>query len=93
MEKRLIIFTNGLEIEVESNGDSYITDTEPNFPDDLSVVIIKNGDDTTELENVNVQECASVDGRYWFVFVPMSEIEIRFAEIEDALCELSIMED
>lgn len=93
MEKRLIIFTNGLEIEVESNGDSYITDTEPNFPDDLSVVIIKNGDDTTELKNINVQECASIDGRYWFVFVPMSEIEIRFAEIEDALCELSIMED
>ena len=92
MEKKLIIFLDGSEIEAEINGNCFIVDEQPDFPEDLSTVVIRDDNDVVEIENVNVQECASTDGRYWFAFVPMSEIEMRFAEIEDALCELSMME-
>ena len=70
-----------------------MTDTKPNFPNDLSEVRIESDNNNFYndiLYNVVIIECASVDGRYWFAFTPMSEVEIRFAEIEDALCELSM---
>lgn len=92
MNTAVITFLDGSEIAVEVNGDSFILDEEPEFPDDLSAVTITEGEDTRELWNVKVQECASIDGRYWFAFVQISEVELRFAELEDALCELSIME-
>jgi len=44
----------------------------------------------TVLKNAEVIECASVDGRYWFAFREMSEMELWRANIEDALCELSM---
>lgn len=90
MEKVTITFLNGTEIEAEVNGDCYIVDEAFETPEDLSVVTIVKGDETEELENMKFVVCASVDGRYWFSFAPMSEMEIRFAEIEDALCELSM---
>lgn len=93
MNTAVITFLDGSEIAVEVNGGSFILDEEPEFPDDLSAVTITEGEDTRELCNVKVQECASLDGRYWFAFVQISEVELRFAELEDALCELSIMEE
>ena len=90
MEKVKITFFDGTIVNADVNGDSYIVDTKPAFPADTSIVTIGEGQNAETLENVKIQECASIDGRYWFAFVAMSEIEIRFAEIEDALCELSI---
>ena len=89
MEKVRIEFLSGLEVEADVNGDCYITNTAFETPVDLSVVTI-HAEDDEELHNVKLIECASVDGRHWFAFVPLSETEIRFAEIEDALCELSM---
>lgn len=90
MEKVKITFLDGTIVNADVNGNSYIVDEKPSFPVDTSVVTIENGEDVEVLESVKIQECASIDGRYWFAFVAMSETEIRFAEIEDALCELSM---
>jgi len=89
MEKVTIKFANGSEVEAEVNGNCYITNAVVQIPTDLSVITIEDGEETTVLKNMKFVECASVDGRFWFAFVPMSEIEIELAEIEDALCELS----
>ena len=89
MEKATIIFKNGTQIEAEVNGDCYITEDVVEFPEDLSIVTIDNG---TVLHNVRVIEPYSVDDRYWFAFEEMTEDEIWKAEIEDALCELSMSE-
>lgn len=88
MEKITITFKNGAEIEADKNGDCYIVDTKPVFPSDLSEVNV--GD--AKLKNVQIIECASVDGRYWFALREMSETEMWRASIEDALCELSMEE-
>ena len=85
MENVKIIFSNGTEVVAEQNGNCYIVDSKPDFPADLSTVII--GEQV--LENVALVECASIDGRYWFAFRQLSPQEIWMAEIEDALCDLS----
>lgn len=85
MENVKIIFSDGTEIVAEQNGTCYIVDEKPDFPEDLSTVII--GEQV--LENVALVECASIDGRYWFAFRQLSPQEIWMAEIEDALCDLS----
>ena len=90
MEKVKIIFQNGTEIEAERNGSCYIVENKPVFPADLSVVTVQNTEGEEVFKNVKVQECASVDGRYWFTFVEVPEIEAWKASIEDALCELSM---
>lgn len=85
MEKVTIVFSDGLEIQAEQNGNCYIVDEKPDFPADLSVVTIGE----QEMENVAIVECASIDGKYWFAFRQLSQTEIWMAEIEDALCDLS----
>ena len=90
MEKVRIIFLNGMEIEADVNGDCYIVESKPDFPLDLSEVTIIKNNDGSIIHNAKLVECASVDGNYWFTFVQMNEMEIKIAEIEDALCELSM---
>ena len=81
MEKATIKFTDGTEIEVDVNGDSFITDTEPEFPDDMAVVEVEQGDNTTFYHNARVQECASVDNRYWFIILEASQSEILESQV------------
>jgi hypothetical protein len=88
----IIRFKNGNVIVAEKNGSCYITDADPGFPEDLSVVTITDSEGEKVLKNAQVVECASVDKRYWFTFSEMSEEEMWRASIEDALCELSMEE-
>jgi len=83
-----ITFKNGTEIIAEQNGDCFIVDSKPTFPADLSFV--EAGERT--FKNAFIIECASVDGRYWFTFGEMTAEEVWRAEVEDALCELSMGE-
>lgn len=136
-----LIFTDQTELVAEVNGSCFITDEQPEFPEDLSVVVVQEIEpepdpdpeveadaeteeepaeaeteeepeaDTDEVEeaeetepeedvepepepaplmtktlyDVIVQECASVDGRYWFALIekPASQ-----KEKEDLLAEL-----
>lgn len=88
-----IIFKDGTEINAEQNGSCFITYTKPDFPADLSRVIIK-AQKETKLKNAQLVECASVDERYWFTFLgeqyfeePTQE-ELNAVEIERLKAEL-----
>lgn len=81
MEEVRIIFNDGTEIEAEVNGDSYIVDTEPDFPEDMTTVEVVKGEETTEFHNARVQECASVDGRFWFVILEATQSEILESQV------------
>lgn len=88
MEKVIITFADGTEIEADHSGTCYIADDKPVFPYDLSVVTV-SGDEERIINNAQLVECFSVDGRYWFAFIERSEMDVWRAEIEDALCDLS----
>jgi len=92
MEKVMLTFENGIKIEADVNGDCYIVDEKPDFPIGLTTVLVDDGEVEIEKENVTITESAPLDGRYWFALVPASEFDIWRAEIEDALCELSMGE-
>ena len=78
-----IIFKNGTELTAEVNGNSYILMDEPEFPEDLSVVTVQENGSNTVFNNVKVQPCASVDGRYWFTFVEEGELERALRELHE----------
>jgi len=92
MEKVMLTFENGIKIEADVNGDCYIVDEKPDFPIGITNVLVDDGEVEIEKENVTIIESAPLDGRYWFALVPASEFDIWRAEIEDALCELSMGE-
>lgn len=75
MEEAKIIFNDGIEITAEVNGSCYIVDTKPEFPDDLTEVVIEKDGTQETLEFAEVQECASSDGRYWFTFATATEYD------------------
>lgn len=92
METVRIIFKNGAVITAEKNGDSLITNTKPTFPANLSIVTIQGETETKVIQNAQLTECASVDGRYWFTFTVQSEEEIMIEKVrflEDCLMEMS----
>lgn len=85
-----LIFATGLVITAQVNGNCYITDEKPDFPEDISEITVEQGEETTEIKDAQLIECASTDGRYWFAFHEMTADEKWKADIEDALCDLSM---
>ena len=82
MEERAIIkFTDGTEIEAEVNGDNYIVAVEPEFPNDLSEVIIEKDGVEETIRNAFVQPTASVDGRFWFIFSVPSNYDVLESQV------------
>ena len=81
MEKVTIEFKDGSQIEAEVNGNCYITDSEPDFPEDLSEVTIRGEENTEVITDVRILECASVDSRYWFTFTFTSAYEKLEAQV------------
>ncbi len=73
MGKVTIKFKDGMEIEAEQNGSSLITDSKPEFPTDLSEVIVRGEREERTVEYAELIECASIDGRYWFSFIEVPE--------------------
>ena len=82
-----ITFKDGSEITAEANGNNYITESEPEFPEDLSVVTVRTEGEGAEEEKVfhnpKVTECASLDGRFWFAFVEESEQDKVIRELQE----------
>jgi hypothetical protein len=82
METVTIIFKDATSITAKLNGNSFITDEEPRFPDDMTKVIIRKEDGSIEtIRNAEVQECASTDGKYWFTFVVATEMDKLQAQV------------
>lgn len=91
-----ITFVDGTELTVRKNGDCFIADEKPAFPDDLSVVTVESEEGSQIFYDAIVQECASVDGKYWFAFLEESaeektirELREENAMLEDAIIELA----
>ena len=81
----IIKFSNNAEIKAEQNGTCFITKEKPNFPEDLTKVILDDGKSKITLIGVEVIECASNDSRYWFSFAGkqvFSDREEKVAQIE-----------
>ena len=93
MEKVTIRFTNGETIEAEVNGNNFITDTEPEFPDDLTKVEIESKEGTTVFNNVIMQEGAPLDGRHWFILMETPKEEIKTNELEAQVFYTAVMTD
>lgn len=92
----VIRFADGTELQTARNGDCFILPTRPAFPEDLSLVIVEIGSESMEYRNARVQDCASVDGRYWFTFIAETPAERTIRELreenvmlEDAIIELA----
>lgn len=93
MEK--IVFKDGTVIEAERNGSCFIVDAKPEFPTDLTGIVI-TGETSGTIDNGNVVECASIDGRYWFTIIEESPEDLekkalidKLNEQNDAIMELS----
>lgn len=93
MEKAKITFKNGLEIEAEVNGSCYIVDSKLDFPVDLSEVTVTVGEDEKVLREVEVNEAASVDGRYWFALRELTEQELKDIKTQADIQYLAMMTD
>lgn len=78
-----IKFKNQTEMVALQNGDCFILGEKPDFPTDLSEVTIEEEFGTKVMHNVRVQDCASVDGNYWFAFIEESEQEIAMRELQE----------
>lgn len=93
MEVR-IIFNDGTSIVAEQNANTYITAAQPAFPEDLSVVTVESDDQSQVFHNVTIQECASIDGRYWFGLIEETEQARAIRELreENELMAGAIME-
>ena len=92
-----IKFKNGTEIEAKVNADCYITDVKPDFPSDMTGLVIEREDGNKEYDDPILIECASVDGKYWFAFneKPEEQIlkeEIRQLQMQNEFLEGCIME-
>lgn len=90
----VIRFADGTELQTERNGDCFILPAAPVFPADLSLVTVVIGEKTTEYHNARVQQCACVDGRYWFTFIAETPAERTIRELreENAMLEDAIIE-
>ncbi len=93
MEVVKITFSNGDEITAERNGNSYIVDEEPQFPDNLESITITEGDNETVIEHGRIIECASVDERYWFTIEEVPEQERKLEEMEGNILYIAMMAD
>ena len=80
-------FTNGLMISAELNGNCFITDARPDFPDDLSSVTVESDEEfyKREYHNVELIECTCLDSRYWFALRERSPEEMRQKELDDTI--------
>ena len=84
-----IIFRDGTEITAEKNGDCCITEQKPEFPSDLSGLIVRTASEEKAYMQPVLVECASIDGLYWFSFVEPDPRDTEIRMLEDAIIELA----
>ena len=88
-----VIFKNGTEITAEKNGDCLIVNTKPEFPNDLSTVVVQSGNETKTYNHAIVLDCASIDNRYWFAFKEISEEERTNKQMQAYIEYIAMMSD
>lgn len=93
MEKAVITFKDGTEIEAEINGSSLITGYRPSFPSDLSEVRVSTPDGDRTYMHAELIKCASVDGRFWFSFRDVTEAERAARQMQANIEYIAMMTD
>ena len=93
MEKAIIKFADGSELIADKNGNCVIFDEKPEFTSDLSVVTVSSESGVTVVNNAEVIECASVDGRFWYTFVETSAEEIFKRRVQANIQTIAEMTD
>ena len=83
MEKVKVLLPKG-EIDAELNGNSLIADETPDKSlfADLSTVTIKGDETEYSMANCTLIEIGSNDGKYWFAFAEVSEVDQMRADID-----------
>ena len=80
-----ITYDDGISFEAELNGTTYITDSNPYFPEGRFNARITGERYAAAVYNVEPVELPSPDGRYWFFFLPYSQEAARQKEMEDTI--------
>ena len=93
MEKAVIKFNDGTELEVEVNGSSFIVDAKPDFPSDLTNITVTKEDTVDTFTYAELVECFSIDGRYWFSFIEIPEQERLMKENTAKIEYIAMMSD
>ena len=93
-----IQFGDGSSIIVEENGNCFITDEKPDFPDNLDNITISDEDGERILSKSEIIECASIDDKYWFSLREITEEELAREKLDaqvtfTALCTDTLLED
>ncbi len=86
MEAKIIF--NDKELIVEKNGDCYIVATDPELPEEFESVVIESENGIREYHDARLIECASIDGRYWFTFMEISQEEKEKAGLLKQIADL-----
>ena len=81
MESAIIKFLNGTEIITEINGNCFITEEKPDFPENMSEVTVEKENEVIKLFNARVQDCAPIDNRYWFILLEATPSEILESQV------------
>lgn len=76
-----ILFKDGTTLTAEKNGSCLILDEKPTFPEDITGVTVTTEEETEVFRLPKVQECASIDGKYWFTFIEQSGDELALAAL------------
>ena len=93
MEKVKITFNDGTKITAEVNGNSYIVDEKPEFPEDLTDVVIEKNEEEKTIKDARIIECASIDGRYWFAIIEIPEQERILTHLQSSVDYIAMMAD
>ncbi len=93
MEKVKITFNDGTKITAEVNGNSYIVNEKPEFPEDLTDVVVEEKGEEKAIKDGRVVECASVDGRYWFAIIEIPEQERILTHLQSSVDYIAMMAD
>ena len=89
----LITFADGATLTVEKNGDCYILPQKQPITGNLSHVTVESEDGSREYHDAILIECASVDGRYWFAFMELSDADRATRQMQANIEYIAMMTD
>ena len=81
-----IIFNDDTILNVEQNGNNYIAESKPEFPEDFTNITIENNEGIQTIKNGMLIESYPLDERYWFGIIEKPESEVLKEQILDIEC-------
>lgn len=82
--------------QLKKNGDNYISSeklTEDMFQGNLSEVTVESEEGKETYLNMDLVQITTMNGEYWFVLRPLSDIEMQMSMMESNIDFLAMMQD